>query len=385
MRGRPGRRRCRARRPPARGTHAREVASRLGGASGREAVPDVAGQLGQPDERTLGQVAGEPGRGDQAPGPDASPGRLLRAVPPPAVASGARPRAGQPAARARDPAARPASACARRSRSAASASRRRPDRLEAVPLLGRRADRRGQRVGHRLGGPLELGRVAEPDRRSAPTQETSNAAAGRGAGWRSAGSATRSWRPGSPGRPAAWSRRPNSWTGMPSLPVAPVDEQGEHLATPEHAEDLAQVAPRDHPDAPRLALAAEQLVQLRERRVVGDDADRQPVVGDRRRRRPRCCRRGRPRGSARPGASSQIAPDLVGIEVRREHADLVGRHRRQAHQLDEVAAVFAVGAQGQRRTRGSSGGRPRTCAEVLVRPAPLGRPGAGTRPATGAR
>ena len=56
--------------------------------------------------------------------------------------------------------------------------------------------------------------------------------------------------------------------------------------------------------------------------------------------------------------------------------DLVGRQARQAHQLDEVATVLAVGAQGQAAHPRIVRRQPEDVAEVLVRPAPLGRPGA---------
>ena len=62
--------------------------------------------------------------------------------------------------------------------------------------------------------------------------------------------------------------------------VAPVHEQGQDLAALQDPEQLAQVAPRDDPDAPALALAAQELEQLREGRVVGDDVGRVAGAGD---------------------------------------------------------------------------------------------------------
>ena len=63
----------------------------------------------------------------------------------------------------------------------ASSARGRPDRLEAVPLLRRRADGFGDRVGDRLGRALEVGRVGRARPRSA---RRARPGAGRPAGGR---------------------------------------------------------------------------------------------------------------------------------------------------------------------------------------------------------
>ena len=84
-----------------------EVPPGLGGPCRGEAVPEVAGQVGQPRQRALRQVAREPGRGDQAARPQRHATASSAA---PSASSGGRPRPGpgsRPAPRAsRSPAAR---------------------------------------------------------------------------------------------------------------------------------------------------------------------------------------------------------------------------------------------------------------------------------------
>ncbi len=80
---------------------------------------------------------------------------------------------------------------------------------------------------------------------------------------------------GRKGRP-----RPEQAHRDPVRAIAPVHEQAQDLAATQHAEDLAQVAPRDEVEPPGLALTAQQVEELGERRVVGDHADRHVVAGD---------------------------------------------------------------------------------------------------------
>ena len=83
---------------------------------------------------------------------------------------------------------------------------RRPDRLEAVPLLGRGPDRVGHGVGDRLGRALEVGRVVRRRPRSARSRVDPQHGR-RSARWVTAArSATTSWRRAWPARPATSSR-----------------------------------------------------------------------------------------------------------------------------------------------------------------------------------
>ena len=77
-----------------------QVPARLGGTTGRQPVPQVAGQLREPEERALRQPAGQPRRGEH----QAPTERSARRLEP--VGLVARP---GPLAAVRDPAARPAS------------------------------------------------------------------------------------------------------------------------------------------------------------------------------------------------------------------------------------------------------------------------------------
>ena len=107
--------------------------------------------------------------------------------------------------------------------------------------------------------------------------------------------------------------------------------------------------------------AAQVLEQLGKGRVVGDDVQRQTHVGD---RRPDDVVVADVAGGD-DEAAGRLVPeplDLDRVERLHQPDDLLFRHERDAHQLDQVPPVFAVGAQGHAaRTRGSSGGRPRTC------------------------
>ena len=174
---------------------------------------------------------------------------------------------------------------------------------------------------------------------------------------------------------------------MPSLAVAPVDEQAEQLArrrTPKISRRLRH-GMSVTPHASRWR--AQELEQLRERRVVGDDADRHAEVGDARAATASLFPMWPTDAGSAPRAGRRRRADprmLVGVEVRasRRAADLVGGQRRQAHQLDEVAPVVAVGAQRQPADARVVRRQPQDVPEVAVRPAPLGRPERGTRPAT---
>ena len=250
---------------------------------------------------------------------------------------------------------------ARRSRSAASAAVAGQIGLKLYHCSGAAAIVRGERVGDRLGRPLELGRVRrgdldrrrpgdrEPAVRPAVDGDRQDPRAGLGGQRRGTG---RQGRPGveQPHRDAV-------------AAVAPVDQQGQHLAAPQDPVDRPQVAPRDDLDAPALALAAQELEQLGERGVVGDHADREARAGDGRRDGlvvadvPDREDDAPPRGRRPP-----VADDLA---RRRGPAPgrptSLGRPRRQAHQLDEVAPVLrgtrAAPAGGP---AGRTGGRPRT-------------------------
>ena len=155
-RGGPDRAACRGRRPP--GPRRRgEVAPRLGRAIGCEPVPEVAGEVGEPEQRPLGQAAGQPRGRDQRrprsrrdePPLDAASSRPLRR---PGVWSSGR-AAGRGRTRVRP-------AGLHRARPALEVGGllggRRPHRLEAVPLLGRRRRSSGparrRSPGSRAGG-----------------------------------------------------------------------------------------------------------------------------------------------------------------------------------------------------------------------------------------
>ena len=160
--------------------------------------------------------------------------------------------------------------------------------------------------------------------------------------------------------------------------IAPVDEQGQQLVPAEDAVDLAQVAPGDHVDAPRLALAAEDLEQLGKRRVVGDHRDRPAplghagrhdlVVADVADHQDHALRRS-------PVALHAVQPVAVD-----QGGGLRLAEPGQAHQLDEVAGIRGVGAQGQAADRRAARRLADHVPEVGVRPAPLRRPEQVRRP-----
>ena len=157
--------------------------------------------------------------------------------------------------------------------------------------------------------------------------------------------------------------------------VAPVDEQREDLLALEHREQPAQVPPRDDVDAPRLALAAEELEQLRERGVVGDHADR--VAAARR----------------SPAATASLLPTWPGDDDHRPPGgapaldDAVDALRLDASRpAPRAAATGAASARrrsgaysryarsASRRTSRVIGRQAQHVPEVDVREPPLGRP-----------
>ncbi len=77
-----------------------------------------------------------------------------------------------------------------------------------------------------------------------------------------------------------------------------------------------------------------------------------------------------------PARGRLVADALERRRVERLHErdDLVLRHERDAHQLDEVAAVFAVRAQGDPPDPRMIRRQPQHVPEVPVGPGPLGRP-----------
>ena len=112
-------------------------------------------------------------------------------------------------------------------------------------------------------------------------------------------------------------------------------------------EQAPQVAPRDDVDAPALALAAEQVEQLGERRVVRDDVDRVAATGQRRRRRPRCCRRG-------PATTIIGRPDTRQRSTSSLDAVLLDAPRPAPR---VVATAAASARRRSARTRGTRGAR----------------------------
>ncbi len=156
--------------------------------------------------------------------------------------------------------------------------------------------------------------------------------------------------------------------------IAPVDQEGEHLAVLEDRIDLAQVLPRDHVDAVGLAQAAEALEHLGKARVVGDDVDRPAPVGDA--GGDRLVVADVAEGEDQPAARRRLPGRLDLVEVGLDDpADGLGhRQRLEAHDLDEVGRVLAIGAQGQPPDTPIIGRQPGHAPEVRVRPGPLRRP-----------
>ena len=157
-------------------------------------------------------------------------------------------------------------------------------------------------------------------------------------------------------------------------PVPPVDQQREDLLPPQHGEQLAQVAPRDDVHAPRLALPAEQLEQLGERRVIGHHVGGIAAMGDRGGDRLVVAHvpgdhdhRTPGLGPRRGEAVDAVALDAVG--------ELLRRPRGQPHELDHVGRVLAVGAEGEAPDVRVVGRQPEHAAEVDVGVATLRRPG----------
>ena len=214
--------------------------------------------IGEADLRTFGQVAGQPRRGDQGLRADAAAEAAHPARP---GIHGASPGPGS---------GRPACMTARPSLElVALLGGRRPDRLEAVPLLRRRADRDLERVGDRLGRALDRRRIGRrhldglrPGQLErvvglAPDRDRQDQRAGLGGERRGAGGQ----------RGPGVEEVDRDAVGA----IAPVDEEGEHLAPAQHAEDLAEVAPRDD-RTPRAARAP----RAGARRAPGTRSRRRP-------------------------------------------------------------------------------------------------------------
>ena len=123
-----------------------------------------------------------------------------------------------------------------------------------------------------------------------------------------------------------------------------------------------------------LPLLAQDLVDLGERRVVGDDADRHAVVRDGSGHGLVVAHVADGQDEAAPGRLAPDAPDLVDIEAGDQREQLVGRARRQAHELDEVAPVAEVGPHGLRADAWVVRWQAEHVPEVAVRPPALGRP-----------
>ena len=125
--------------------------------------------------------------------------------------------------------------------------------LKLYHCSGAARDRRREGVGDRLGRALELAGIATRSRRSGSAQveleRVVRLAADRDGHDRRAGLRGEGRRAGRQGRPRA-EEPDRDAVGA----VAPVDDRREHLAPAQDAVDVAQVAPRDECDAPRLAL-----------------------------------------------------------------------------------------------------------------------------------
>ena len=144
-----------------------------------------------------------------------------------------------------------------------------PDGLEAVPLGRGGPDRGLEVVGDALRGALEVRRVRGRHREVAVALDAEPAGRRAPDGHRRDERARLGGQRGGPGR----ERRPGPEQPDrdPVAVVAPVHEQRQDLLAAEHGEQLAQVAPRDDVHAPRLPLRAQELEDLGERGVVGDD------------------------------------------------------------------------------------------------------------------
>ena len=208
---------------------------------GREAVPDA-----RPARSAQGEERGRSGR--RATRAHAGRGDRIAGARRHACISRPRPARRRPSG---------ASIAAARAASRCLLGGRGPDRLEAVPLLRRRGDRlapaRPRWPASRAGA--RPARRCDHDRLAVRAPGTSGHP--RIAGSRVARSARRSSRRA---RRAGRQRRPRAEHPDRDVlrAVAPVDDQGEDLVAAQHPEHVAQVAPRDERDAPRLALAHEQ-------------------------------------------------------------------------------------------------------------------------------
>ena len=336
-----------------------QVAPRLGRPARSDAIPQVAGETGDAEGGPLGQPAGQPRGSEQQAAADRHGAASAGSAAASAARCAACPRRGglvglvgrQPATGSRVglPACMIRGAplevrCPRR--------RRRPHRLEAVPLLGRRRDhRRPSASAIAWRRPLELGRVGRRRRRSAAAATT----------WKRAVAAAdgstigRIARPGLRGqrRRPGRQRRPRAEEADrdPVAAVAPVDEQAEHLAPPQDAEDARRLRHGMSLTPHARALARSSSNSSGNERVVGDHADRQPALGDGARRSasllpmwPDGRRSARRRARRSPGSAgsrprrSSRSPASVG--------DLVGRQ----------AAAGASARRGSARTRGRRAG-----------------------------
>ena len=348
--------------------------------SGREPVPEVAGELGEPEHGPSGSRQASHDIASRSAAADAHA----------SASTGCGPGAGsvgrRVAGRGRVPArVRPAGLHLARPPLEVGAllGRRRPDRLEAVPLLRRRAD--GSRRARRRSAWVARWRSAGSDDATAiGSAEHDPEPAVRLAGGDGRQDPRR--RLGGERRRAGRQRRPGVEQAHRDAvaAVAPVDQQAEQLAAAQHAEDRPQVAPRDErrrataraggggssnssgndessattlSGRPRWAIAAPIDVVVAD--VAGGHDD--PAA--------RASRRGCAASAA--GSSGSMSATTSSL-----------RHERDAHQLDEVAAVFAVRAQGQPADARVIRRQPQDVPEVPVGPGPLGRPEEVRAPAT---
>ena len=179
---------------------------------------------------------------------------------------------------------------------------------------------------------------------------------------------------------------PNSVTGIPSLAIAPVDEQGQQLAPAQDAEDRPQVAPRDDRRATHCSRC-----RLSRSNSSGNDESSATAFS------------GRPRWAmAAPMASLlpmwptvQMMPPFGAVARNRAISSASSgsmspttsscRHERHAHELDEIVPVDPVRAQRQPADTRVVRRQPEDVPEVAVRPAPAWSATAGTTPGRPAR
>ena len=171
-----------------------------------------------------------------------------------------------------------------------------------------------ERVGDGLGRPLELGRLGgraprsarcrrqlEPAVAPAPDRDGHDRCAGLRGERRRAGRQRRP-RAEQPDRDAVGA-------------IAPVDDQAQHLAPPEHAVQLAQVAPRDERRRPTPGAASGAARTARGSSSRRRRRDRPAVARRSPRRRPRGCRCARCAGSGPCRFACQYASSGEHVEV----------------------------------------------------------------------